>query len=147
MQVNAATADGLAAAARQVSRALMHPDPDHLSLRSSPQSSPHIPVLRSRCWAFREPLQFSVISPSLSLPPSLALSPHAMLQSTLLAALLLLAAAAGGAAAQSRISAVPLGAQQELGWNASVTVELANKKEISSVLYGIFFEEVGGRRA
>jgi hypothetical protein len=69
-----------------------------------------------------------------------------MLRFRLLAALLVLLVTASGAAAHSRLSAEPLGAEQALGWNASVTVELANKKEISSVLYGIFFEEVGGRR-
>jgi hypothetical protein len=44
------------------------------------------------------------------------------------------------AAATERITAEPLA--PELPWNASVTVDLAARKEISKVLFGIFFEEV-----
>lgn len=59
--------------------------------------------------------------------------------------LLLLAGACSIAAApQQRLSAEPFSA--ELPWNASVTVDLTKRKEISSVLYGIFFEEVRRRR-
>ena len=44
------------------------------------------------------------------------------------------------AAATERITAEPLA--PELPWNASVTVDLEARKEISKVLFGIFFEEV-----
>lgn len=42
-----------------------------------------------------------------------------------------------------RFSALRMSDQPELQWNASVTIDLGKKKPISSVLYGIFFEEIG----
>jgi hypothetical protein len=54
--------------------------------------------------------------------------------------LVLLLIGACSTAAQQRLSAEPL--STELPWNASVTVDLTKRKTISSVLYGIFFEEV-----
>lgn len=56
------------------------------------------------------------------------------------ALLTLLLAGAWAAAAQERLTAEPL--SPNMPWNASITVDLAARKDISSVLFGIFFEEV-----
>lgn len=57
------------------------------------------------------------------------------------ALLTLLLAGAWAAAAQERLTAEPL--SPNMPWNASITVDLAARKDISSVLFGIFFEEIG----
>ena len=60
--------------------------------------------------------------------------------------LLPLIAASGAmdtAAGPQRLSAEPLGDGD--AWNASITVSLADRKPISPLLYGIFFEEASGR--
>ena len=63
--------------------------------------------------------------------------------------LLAVALVAGGVTrAAAVVHATPLGdggtLQHPFEWNASISVDLGSPQPLSSVLYGIFFEEVGG---
>ena len=68
----------------------------------------------------------------------------ARLGCSLLLALSLIAAAGalGTSAGPHRLAAEPL--RDEGAWNASVTVSLSDRKPISPLLFGIFFEEASG---
>lgn len=57
----------------------------------------------------------------------------------LLACLVAAAGAIGTSSKPQRLHAEPLG--DEPAWNASVSVSLADRKPISPLLFGIFFEE------
>lgn len=60
----------------------------------------------------------------------------------LLASLIAAASAIDTASAPQRLAAGPLGDGD--AWNASVTVSMADRKPISPLLFGIFFEEASG---
>lgn len=60
----------------------------------------------------------------------------------LLLVLIAISLLGGAIAAQKQRQRVSAQVSADHKWNASVTVDLAKKKEISRVLYGIFFEEV-----